>query len=67
MAEIIELRRGAGAVARQAGPVVDPPRTSVASPVLAAIELWRVSMAFWGTLWLSPFGLRVEPRRGDQG
>lgn len=67
MAEIIELRRGSRAVARQTGPAVDPPRTSGASPVLATIELWRVSMAFWGSLWLLPFGLRVEPRRGEHG
>jgi hypothetical protein len=67
MAEIIELRRGTRAAARQTGPVGDPARPSGASPVLASIELWRVSMAFWGTLWLLPFGLRVEPRRGENG
>lgn len=67
MAEIIELRRGARAVARQTEPVVDPPRPYGFGPVMASIELWRTSMAFWGTLWLLPFGLRVEPRRGENG
>lgn len=67
MAEIIELRRGARAAARQAAPAVEGRGPSVPSPLLASVELWRVSMAFWGTLWLLPFGLRIEPSRGENG
>jgi hypothetical protein len=58
MGELIELHRFG-----RTRPVIpaDAAGTDGASYPLPFL-FWRSALAAWSTLWLAPFGLRVEPR-----